>query len=90
MFSGGNRGHCPPPFWHDYFQPTRKGGGGFEPPQSFGPATETYRQVPENAEIHRKTPNAAKCHKTLQMRIAKLPRHKKDDGGGGVNDGDSG
>ena len=47
------------------------------------------RKMPENATKRRKMPHAAKRHKTPQMRIGKLPHHKKDNGGGGVNDGDS-
>ena len=79
---GGKGGHAPPPFWNDYFQPTRKGGGGLNP--SFGPAAETYCQragkrckMPENAGKCRIIPHAAKRRKTPQMRIAKSPRHKK-------------
>ena len=81
MFSRGKGGHCPP-FWHHYFQPTRKGGGGLNP--SFGPAAETYCQragkrckMPENAGKCRIIPHAAKRRKMPQMRIDKSPRHKK-------------
>ncbi len=72
-FQGGNRATAPP-FRHNYFQPTSKGGGGLTPPQIFGPTTENYRQratkrckTPQNAAKHRKTPqNTAKHHKTPQ------------------------
>ena len=92
MFSRGKGGHCPP-FWHHYFQPTRKGGGGLSPPKFLVQQRNLIANAPENTGKHRKTPqNAAptKCCKTPQRRIAKSLRHKKDNGSGGVNDGDSG
>ncbi len=69
-FQGGN-GTTAPPFWHDYFQPTRKGGGGLmTPPQIFGPARETLpptrRKIPKMLQNHKTRQNAAKRCKTPQ------------------------
>jgi len=55
MFSGGKGRHCP------------KRGRGFEPPQRFGPATETYgqrRKPPQNTRNCRKPPQNAARRKT--------------------------
>jgi hypothetical protein len=76
-FQGGT-GPLPPPFWHDYFQPTRKGGGDLTPPPKYlvlqrkliANALQNAakcRKMPQNAAKCRKMPqNAAKCRKTPQ------------------------
>ncbi len=80
MFSGGKGGHCPP-ILARLFSTNQKRGWGFEPPQIFGPAMETYRQ--RDAKRRRKpqnAANAAKRHKTPQnaaKRRKTPPKHRK-------------
>ena len=93
-FQGGN-GATAPPFWHDYFQLTRKRGWGFDPSQIFGPATETYcqhaakhRKTPQNTAKHRKMPQNATKHRKTPQNAAKhrktpqntAKRHKRTHG----------
>ena len=73
----GERGTLPPPFWPYYFQPTRKEGGGFEPPPNIwscrGNLSPRRCKTPQNAAKSCKTPqtpqtpqNTAKRCKTPQ------------------------
>ena len=60
-FQGG-KGAIAPPFWHDYFQPTKKGGGGLSPPKYLVPQrnlSPTLFAAPQNAAKRRKTPQNA-------------------------------
>ena len=76
----GERGPMPPPILHDYFQPTRKGGGGLSPPKFLVTQQKLIANAPENAGNCRITPqnaakrckkqkNATKRHKTPQNSI---------------------
>jgi hypothetical protein len=63
IFFQGVKGATAPLFWQLLFSTDKKRGQGFEPPQIFGPAMETYCQragkhlkIPENAGKRRKTP----------------------------------
>ena len=85
MFSGGKRGHCLP--LARLFSTNPKKGRGFDPPQIFGPAMETYRQnaakhrkTPQNTAKHRKHPKTPqKCHKMLQN-VAKRRKRPQNAG----------
>ena len=74
MFSGGKRGHSSP-ILARLFLTNQKRGQGFDPPQIFGPAMETY---PQRSAKHRKTPqNTAKCRKMPQnaAKCRKMPQN---------------
>jgi hypothetical protein len=80
MFSGGKGGHCPP-ILARLFSTDQKRGRGFEPPQIFGPATETYRQC---AAKRHKTPQNADV-KSESFRYLKATNYKKEAGQGQTN-----
>jgi hypothetical protein len=72
-FQGGN-GATAPPFWQDYFQPTRKGGGGLTPPKYLVPQRKLIAIAPQNATKRCKMPqNATKHRQTPQMCSRLLP-----------------
>ena len=57
-FQGG-KGATAPQFWHNYFQPTRKGSGGLSPPKYLVPQQKIIANAPENAGKHRNMPGNA-------------------------------
>ena len=69
MFSGGKAGCGPPILVND--NGTRKGDGGFEPPQIFGPVMNlspirsTPRKMPQNAAKGRKMPQNTTEHRRM-------------------------
>ena len=81
-FPGGN-GATAPPFWNDYFQPTRKGGGGLTPPNIWscnGNLLPMHCKTLQNAAKRHKTPqNAVKHRKTPQntAKRQKATKHRK-------------
>ena len=54
----GERGPLPPIF--DFFQPTRKRGGGSSPPKFLVPQQKLIANAPEKAAKHQNTPQNAK------------------------------
>ncbi len=55
-FQGGSGATAPPPFWHDYFQPTRKGGRVLTPPKYLVLQRKLFANAPQTTTKCRKTP----------------------------------